>query len=183
MTRIVSYLTLLCLIVSCCGERISMARILSAFTKHEIVIPDDLECINNKTLSLIDKSTLKPLKLVIFHDSINCTTCHIAHIAEYYPLYMMSDTYSFSVLTILSPEQSDVEEIKKELITRGFCFPIYIDTYGSFKNLNEHIPTDQRFHCFLLNQDNYPILVGNPLANTNLHELFIDILLTNNNLT
>ena len=50
--------------------------------------------------------------------------------------------------------------------------PICIDVDGYFRQQNQCIPIDKRFNTFLLDEDNIPIFIGNPLASIKLKELF-----------
>jgi len=44
---------------------------------------------------------------------------------------------------------------------------------GSFERLNPHLPKDERFHTFLLDENNKVILVGYPVNNPKLKELYL----------
>ena len=92
----------------------------------------------------------------------------------------MADTCEFSVMTIFSPKNEDLEEVKFQLSLANHQEHIYVDTYGTFSILNQCIPSDQRFHSFLLDDIGKPVFVGNPLVNTKLMEVFIKTLQTHN---
>lgn len=57
----------------------------------------------------------------------------------------------------------------------GFCQAIYIDTLGVFAKRNSHIPKESMYHVFLLDNENYIILVGNPLTNKTIENHFMKI--------
>ena len=50
-------------------------------------------------------------------------------------------------------------------------FPFVYDPTGLFLTVND-LPDDNRFHSFLLDRNNKILLVGNPLGNDNLWELY-----------
>lgn len=50
--------------------------------------------------------------------------------------------------------------------------PVYIDTLGIFQKNNPHLPKNPRLHTFLLDANNHVILVGNPLYNTKIKEMY-----------
>lgn len=54
----------------------------------------------------------------------------------------------------------------------SFCFPVCIDISDSLNKLN-HFPSDSRFHCFLLDENNKVILIGNPVQNPKIKELYL----------
>lgn len=142
------------------------------FIKAEIVIPDDLESICNREIKLIDLETVKGDKFIIYYDSLDCSSCRIAHLAENNPLYEMADSSGFSVLTIFSPRIDEIEEVKLHLMMANPPVPVYVDVNGSFCRHNSLIPSDLRFHKFLIGTHNHPTFVGNPLASERLYGLF-----------
>lgn len=161
-----------------CGERATLKRTMSEFMATEIVLPDDLECIYNRNMSGIQKDTLKTYKLIVYYDTLDCSSCRISHLIDLYPIYDMADTSNFSVLPIFSPKAEDVKEVILQLTIADCRIPIYIDTTGKFCRLNQNIPSDPRFHSFLMDVNNKPIFVGNPLSSSKLLELFKEIVQT-----
>ena len=164
------------LLLSSCSERHKLRRTMSKFVQTEIQIPDDLECVYNREVTIINKDTLKPYKLIVYYDSLDCSSCRISHIMDLYPLYEMADTCEFSVMTIFSPKKEDLEEVKFQLSLANHQEQIYVDTYGTFSILNQCIPSDQRFHTFLVDSNGKPIFVGNPLSSMQLAEIFQNII-------
>lgn len=169
--RSIAFITTLGLLLSSCTERYKIKKALVEFTKSEIVIPDDLECINNRQTTKINKDTLKSLKLIVYYDSLECSSCMISHLVDIYDLYEIADSCNFSILTIFSPKKSDMENIELQLSIANHPIPVYLDKKTSFKNSNKYIPSDNRFNTFLIDENNKPIYVGNPLANLQLKEL------------
>ena len=56
-----------------------------------------------------------------------------------------------------------------------FNYPIILDTLGHFAKLNPHLPKNKALHTFLLDENNNVILVGNPLHNKKIKEMFYRI--------
>ena len=54
-------------------------------------------------------------------------------------------------------------------------YPIILDTLGQFAKLNPHLPKNKALHTFLLDENNNVILVGNPLHNKKIKEMFYRI--------
>lgn len=50
-------------------------------------------------------------------------------------------------------------------------YPFVYDEEGRFLKYNE-LPLDSRYHAFLLNQNGEVVLVGNPIGNDKLWELY-----------
>lgn len=50
--------------------------------------------------------------------------------------------------------------------------PLYFDSNDEFFELND-FPLDKRFRCFLLDEDNRVILIGNPLHNPKIRDFIL----------
>lgn len=155
-----------------CSDRNMVKRIMGEFIETEVVIQENLDCIYNKQLSKIRTDTLKPYKFIIYYDTTDCSSCRISHLTDLKPLYDMANTSEFTVLTIFSPAIEDVNDVILQLTITNHFMPIYVDAIGEFRRLNKDLPSDHRFHSFLLDENNKPIFVGNPLNSTKLSELF-----------
>lgn len=167
---------LLSFLVTSCTENRRVRSIMMDFIDSEIVIPNDLACIQAGNLTKIDLDSLKQNKYIIYYDSLDCSSCRVGHLMDIYPLYQMADTMGFSVLTIFAPRLRDLDEIKLQLMVSQHPFPVYIDLSREFTIRNREIPLDSRFHCFLIDNEGKPLLVGNPLYNEKILDLLNDIL-------
>lgn len=167
--------------LSSCSERQKLRKTMSKFVQSEIQIPDDLECVYNREVTIINKDTLKPYKLIVYYDSLDCSSCRISHLMDLYPLYDMADTSNFSVITIFSPKKENLEEVSFQIQILDPTIPVYIDRLGSFAQFNQGIPLDVKFHSFLVNNDDIVVLVGNPLYNENIAGLLNKIINNNSN--
>lgn len=159
-----------------CTESRRVKAMMMDFIESEIVIPNDLVCIQAGALTKIDIDSLKQNKYIIYYDSLECSSCRVEHLKEIYPLYQMADTMGFSVLTIFAPRIRDLDEIKLQLMVSQHPFPVYIDLSREFTIRNREIPLDSRFHCFLIDNEGKPLLVGNPLYNEKILDLLNEIL-------
>lgn len=59
------------------------------------------------------------------------------------------------------------------LTESGFNHKVLIDINNSFRKSNPHIPKDAMYYTFLLDEDNKVVLVGNPLRNNSIKEIFL----------
>lgn len=75
-------------------------------------------------------------------------------------------------MIIFSPRQDDYDSVVEELMIHDFPFPIYIDFNGEFRKQNYFIPSDRRFHSFLLDGSGHPVFIGNPIASDSMSSLF-----------
>ena len=160
----------LVLSLSGCAEQ-ATRKMLKNFMKETIVLPDDLHSIQDRNMSTESVFKETPV-LVIYHDSLACSTCQITHLIDNISLYERADTSAFQVVTVFSPRQEEYDEVMRQLMILDFPYPIYVDFNGSFRKRNAGIPDDTRFHSFLIDKEGHPVFVGNPAANDNLLKLF-----------
>lgn len=159
-----------------CAEKIRLRDTLMNFMKSEIIIPNDLKCIYDGEINSIKEDTLKRLKLIVYYDSLSCTSCALSNLYNLYPLYNMADTSNFSVITIFSPSKLDMENLQLHFLKSDYPIPIYLDVNQSFSNKNTSIPNDPRSHTFLISGDNFPIYIGNPRLSFKLKNIFVEVL-------
>lgn len=63
------------------------------------------------------------------------------------------------------------KEVEIMLLTENFDFPVVIDEENQLNKLNNFSNNDI-FHCFLLNKQNRIKIIGNPIYNTKIKELY-----------
>lgn len=168
--RLILVLILTVSLVSCDSMRIR--KQMKAFMKSEIVLPEDLHRVCGRSMKTASSFGDIPV-LVMYHDSLECSSCQINHLFDNISLYEKADTSGFSVVTVFSPRQEEYDEVMKQLILLDFPYPVYIDFSGSFRRGNaETIPEDRRFHVFLMDVNGHPVFVGNPMLGEDLMVLF-----------
>ena len=168
--------SLVLMMLSSCGERNEVRRVLSSFMETEIELPADMEVYAEGGFSTAVLDSLSPVKMIIYYDSADCSSCRISHLIELEPLYWAAEEGHYDVVTIFSPRAEELEEFRLQLSVQDIGFPVYVDTYGSFAGENAGIPEDERFHSFLVGGDGRPVFVGNPLGSEKLQDIFQKVL-------
>ncbi|MBR4326179.1 MAG: DUF1573 domain-containing protein [Bacteroidales bacterium] len=74
------------------------------------------------------------------------------------------------VMIFMHPHR--VVDAKYTIRRDSFPYPVCIDLSDSLNKLN-NFPKDDRFHCFLLDENNRVILIGNPVHNPKIKDLYI----------
>ena len=169
---------ILLLSLTSCVDRWRLTRDMKMFAESSVTIPDDMECVFERSISTLDPAGLSSMKFIVYYDSLECSSCAVTHLMDLIPLYEKFENTDVGVMTIFSPRLEEVEDIKLELMLAAHLFPVYVDTNGSFARVNTAIPTDNRFDYFLIDKDGTPLFVGNPAANEKLNEILDNILLT-----
>ena len=108
-----------------CGERNEVRRVLSSFMETEIELPADMEVYAEGGFSTAVLDSLSPVKMIIYYDSADCSSCRISHLIELEPLYWAAEEGHYDVVTIFSPRAEEIEEFRLQLsvqdIGSGVC--------------------------------------------------------------
>lgn len=162
----------------------TITKELQELKKYSISIPSDIMVINNgQLISSFIHDTLYA-KLIIYYDSTECSSCHIAHLNDWNEIIQISHQYNkFRPIFIFSPSKSKISDVLNAIEKFPFNYPMLLDFENKFYKKNTFIPNNLNYHTFLLNKNNQIILVGNPLYNSqlwNLYQKTIHILIDNN---
>ncbi len=113
-------------------------------------------------------------KFVVYINSDVCSSCHLKQMIEYAEVidFCKEMGESYLPIFIFSPSQVKMGEVIQTLKSTRFDYPILLDEKGLFPAANPHIPADKRFHTFLLDRNGKVVLVGDPLHNPQLWELY-----------
>lgn len=167
---------LFCLIslISCTND---VEKKLKLFMQEPVTLPDSLEFIKGDT-SAVESLIIEKPTLIVYIDSLSCTSCKIGHLIDYYMLYEAEEVMKkIDIKIIFSPKQEDYNKVKMELSLSLCKFPLYINHSGELKDKNCIIVKDQRFHCFLIDEKCIPIFVGDPTKSDDFWQLFEKIVL------
>lgn len=113
-------------------------------------------------------------KLIVFYDDKECLSCKAGKLNEWHGLLsrIYYDYQNVVVYFIFSPAHNDVMKLKEVLASQRFGHVIYVDDRGIFRKQNPWLPNESLYHTFLVDYDNRIVLVGNPLQNAKISEMF-----------
>lgn len=112
-------------------------------------------------------------KVLVFVDSIGCTSCKL-QLSRWKEFIRYTDSISQKNIPFLFFFQFDDQwEIHSLLIRENFDKPICLDRSDSLNQLN-HFPKDIQFQVFLLDKNNKVVVIGNPVHNPNVKELYLE---------
>ena len=101
--------------------------------------------------------------LVVYIDSTECSLCRGKSLRDYGHFNTEAlDKHAIQLRILFSPRIVDQPEMIDYLVLYGPDFPVYIDVQRSFSERNI-FPEDYAVHTFLLNEDGFPVLVGDPV--------------------
>ena len=138
-----------------------------------IILPEQIACIENGTISLLEDGLNEGTKLLVFIDSTECTGCRISDFYKYKPLFEMSEkNQSFQVVLLLSIPKEKYTEITELLTVLDNDFPVFVDCQNKFRTLNPTIPDNRAFHTMTLDPHGKVLLVGDPEKSKSLLRMF-----------
>ncbi len=138
----------------------------------------DMEVINPRRNIYLSNDSDKAFTLIIYNDESECLSCNVKKLNEWHRfLTQVYSTYNgVRVCYIFSPDDEDMDETRVLLQTQGFGHPVFVDSAHVFEKANPWLPKESIFHTFLLNNSNKIILIGNPLQNQKINQMFFDII-------
>ena len=111
-------------------------------------------------------------KIVLYVDSVGCTSC-ILQLHKWKELIEEVDSLSGGTVPVLFFfHPKDKREISYLLKRDDITIPVCIDKEDRFNTMN-NFPNNQSFQCFLLDKDNKVILIGNPVHNTRIKDMYL----------
>lgn len=123
-------------------------------------------------------STFKPqYKYVVYSDSAECSSCRISHLGIWN--YFRNSLYdnNAGLYIIFSPPKEMIPNMQKVHDSYKHRIPIYIDTLGVFMRDNPQIAgKTSKFHCFLLDENNKIVVIGDVSKNHNVRDEIFRIL-------
>ncbi len=111
-------------------------------------------------------------KIVIYVDSMGCMSCKL-QLHRWKEFITQVDSVSGNTIPFLFFFQSkDNEDLRRILKRDNFSIPVCIDTEDRFNKLN-NFPSDMMFQTFLLDKDNKVVVIGNPIHNLAVRDLYL----------
>lgn len=157
------------------NRRAEAEKIITEWVGKTILLSDAI------SLSVYGKDTLlpdfysTPYKILLYVDSIGCTSCKLK-LYEWQHLIAESDTAltnKISFVFVFQPKSTD--ELINIFKRDWFDYPVYIDKNNEINQLN-HFPEKPEYQCFLLNEQNIVLSVGNPAHNAQIWDLYKQII-------
>lgn len=150
-------------------------QIVTEWVGKTIQFPD------NVSFSVYERDTLlsgfysSPYKILLYVDSTGCTSCKLK-LYEWQKLIAEADTALAGKLSFVFCFQPKNKDELLFLFKRDrFNYPVVVDETNRINQLNG-FPQKAEFQCFLLDNDNKVISVGNPTLNPKVWDLYKQII-------
>lgn len=149
-----------------------ISRMVQEWQGRTIVFPDDCVFTKNLTDTVDYRVSESSYKILVYVDSIGCVSCKL-RLPIWKEFIKKIDSISdqkIPVIFFFHPK--DYKEVRYMLKRYDFDLPICIDRDNKFYNLNL-FPTNIMFQTFLLDSNNNVCIIGNPIHNLNVKDLYL----------
>ena len=147
---------------------------------HKKVLLDtvDMEVINPRRNVYISNDSDKAFTLIVYNDESECISCNVNNLNEWHRFLtqVYSGNNGVKVCFIFSPENESANNIRVLLQKQSFGHPVFLDSAHVFEKANPWIPKESIYHTFLLDNNNKIVLIGNPLQNQKINQLFFEVI-------
>ena len=176
MKKVLLYILLITAFFSCDNEQKEkekqILQLVNEWQGKQIVFPENAIFTRYLTDTTDYQIPQSEYKVLIYVDSIGCTSCKLQlHKWKELIEYTNSVTQN-KVPFLFFFHPKDAKEIRYLLKRDGFDRPICIDLDDRLNKLNK-FPADMTFQTFLLDKNNKIAVLGNPVHNTAVKDLYL----------
>ncbi|MEA4936489.1 MAG: hypothetical protein VB102_07605 [Paludibacter sp.] len=174
---IISLLVLSVLFISCnkkTNKQEEARKIVAEWIGKEIKFPDNMIFSVYGQDTLVAPLSEVPYKILLYSDSTGCTSCKLK-LLEWQALIHEADTVlngKLSFVFCFYPKHK--KEMEYLLLRDHFNYPVFIDENNKLNQLNR-FPVQMEYQCFLLDQKNKVVSIGNPVLNRRIWDLYKQI--------
>ena len=172
--KFTTFIFLLLVTTSCQNSgRKQIEQLVEEWTNREILLPE--KPVFTRLATDTVSYTIPPArhKIIVFVDSVGCISCKL-QLPKWKNLINEVDSLSDTAIPFLFFFQTkDVSELKYVFKRDDFSLPVCIDTEDKFYKLNR-FPDNMMFQTFLVDADNRVKVIGNPIHNLSVKELYLN---------
>jgi hypothetical protein len=157
-------------LVFCNSQKKQITETLSQMMDKEIVFPNALQAKILGRDTIVDVLEKPGYKIITYADSSGCTDCRL----NFYGWKLKMDeakTWNKPVDFIFILQPKDESELASLLKFNEWGIAVFYDKNTDFIRQNA-LSSDPLYQTFLINSENKIILVGNPVSNTTLWNLY-----------
>lgn len=146
-------------------------KLVRKWIGKEILLPEDLPCLYMGQDTLCPPPSLKPFKVLVYTDSIGCTSCQLN--LQLWQVFM-EDAESVApgqVDFLFYFQPKNKKELSHLLRRERMQQTVFVDTEQRLPRIN-NFPDNIAYQCFLLDQDNKVLSIGNPTLNPEIWNIY-----------
>ncbi len=169
------FMLLFSLLILGCDSSKNIREKYNSWIDREIKFPDNIIPIkfdeDGKCVE-VDKLGKKSPKVLVYVGKEKCYRCEL-NFHGWNTFLAEVKTYSgYSIDLFMYVQPKEVQPIYDIAKDEKYKNLLFIDINGDIDNLN-HFEQDSQFRCFLLDENNRVVLIGNPVHNPKIKDLYI----------
>lgn len=159
-------------VTSCQENRRSAAeKIVKEWTGKEILLQDDVDCWYMGRDTLCPPRKEKPFKMLVYTDSVGCTSCKLNLTLWKHYIYEMDSIAPGQVDFAFYFQPKNRKELAHLLRRDRLEQIVFLDNEGFLKRRNR-LAEEMEYQCFLLDKHNKVVAIGNPTLNPKLWDMY-----------
>lgn len=158
------------ILIGCKFNNNEIREKIECLREHRINIPLS----SMKIIKRQEQNVDNMYKMISYWDSKSCTKCEISHLYLWSNIIKKSNNVSFYFIFEVDPSSTNLFDSLPESICNNSNVTICIDSTGMFRNKNPMFPQESFLQTLLVDESNQIILVGNPLKNLKIKELYFE---------
>lgn len=166
------------LLLSCeDSEEKKLSRLVQEWEGKEIFFPEECSFSDINGNPCEAPALDAPFKIVYYVDSLGCMSCKLK-LEEWKAFIQEMDSISegrVSPFFYFHPKRTDLKELGFIIKSRDFSYPFCVDTLDLFNTKNQ-FPENDSFHAFLLYESNRVAVIGNPVLNPSIKDLYLQVI-------
>ena len=168
------YILLLLSLLTACKEnnKEKFAQLVQEWQGKEIVFPQNMAFTRFVTEPVDYRIPDAEYKVLVYVDSVGCTSCKLQLLKWKELIAHVDSATNGNVPFIFVFQSKDDRELRYILKCDNFDRPVCIDRNNRFNSSNR-FPQDITFQTFLLDKDNKVKVIGNPVHNLAVRDLYL----------
>jgi len=166
-------------------NQIEAGKMVSEWVGKEIKFPANAECcvLGKDTVSTLCADLFqKEYKVMLYVDSSGCSDCRLK-LTEWKQLIGEANSlFQDRIGFVFFFQPKDMGEMTYLFRRDDYDYPVFIDKDNTINQLN-HFSQEIKYQCFLLDKNNKVLIVGNPMLNPQIWELYKEKITEKSNLT
>jgi hypothetical protein len=149
-----------------------ITQIIQTWQGKEILFPNDITFTMHGIDTVAYEISTSPHKIVMYIDSVGCMSCRF-HFDRWNEFISEIDSLTNATVPVLFFfHAKNPREISQHLQRDNINIPVVFDLQDKLNTLNQ-FPTHQQFQTFLLDEENKVVLIGNPVNNLTIREMYL----------
>lgn len=166
-------------------RQIMTQKMVSQWVGKEIKFPADAQCcvLGKDTISTLCSDLFrKEYKVMLYVDSLGCSDCRLRLVQWKQLIGEANSMFQDRIGFVFFFQPKDMQEMVYLFRRDEYDYPVFIDKNNTIDRLN-HFSKDMKYQCFLLDKDNKVLVLGNPMVNPQIWELYKEHIIEKSNQT